>query len=352
MLAVERPYDAILFMSFGGPEGPDDVIEFLENVTRGRGVPRERLEEVAEQYAMFGGKSPINDQNRALIQAVRAELDRHGIDLPIYWGNRNWHPFVADAVAEMIADGVRRPLAFVTSAYSTYSGCRQYREDMQRACDANDAAFSIDKIRAFWHHPGFIGPMAEGVQAALRSFTDGPAPRLVFVAHSIPVSMAATCDYQAQLADAAELVVRSLTPSSASDETDTPYDIVFQSRSGPPQVPWLEPDICDHLAALAQQGVSRVVVVPIGFISDHMEVMFDLDTQAAQAAESLGITMVRSATPGLHPDFVAMIRELIAERISADAEVRKLGPLQVRPDTCPADCCPAPQRPGPKGGRD
>lgn len=340
MLHVHLDYDAILFMSFGGPEGPDDVMEFLGNVTKGRGVPPERLAEVAEQYALFGGKSPINDQNRALIAAVEKELAEHGIELPIYWGNRNWHPFVEDTVGQMIADGVEKPLAFVTSAYSTYSGCRQYREDMASACSHNDAPFSIDKIRAFWHHPGFIGPFAEGVQAAIDEFGPGPEPRIVFVAHSIPLSMATTCDYQAQLADAASQVLVEL------GRADQEHDIVFQSRSGPPQMPWLEPDICDHLGALSEKGTKRVVVVPIGFISDHMEVMYDLDTQAAQAAESLGMEMIRSATPGTHPDFVSMIRELIVERLEPETEPRKLGNLAIRPDQCPYDCCPAPQRPG------
>ncbi|MCP3935450.1 MAG: ferrochelatase [Actinomycetia bacterium] len=325
-------------MSFGGPEHPTDVMDFLRNVTRGRDVPAERLARVAEQYALFGGRSPINDQNRALLTALRTELDAHGITLPLYWGNRNWHPFIQDTVARMIDDGIERPLAFVTSPYSTYSSCRQYREDMSRACEATGATFEIDKIRSFWNHPGFIGPIAEAVRADLDSFEGDTTPRVVFVAHSLPASMAATCDYELQLDDTAQLVLEAI------GHADADHDIVFQSRSGPPQVPWLEPDICDHLRRLAVEGIDRVLMVPLGFISDHMEVLYDLDTRAMAAANEVDIEMARSATPGTHPEFVAMIRELIEERLDHTHERRSLGHLVVRPDNCPPDCCPAPAR--------
>lgn len=316
---------------------------FLDNVTRGRGVPAERLREVAEQYlATTGGVSPINAQNRALIEALTDELDAHGPHLPVYWGNRNWHPFLTDTVRRMAADGVGRALAFVTSAYSSYSGCRQYREDIEAARAAvGDTAPEIDKIRQFWNHPGFVEPFREGVHKALVELGDErrARARLVFTAHSLPVSMAETSDYQTQLADAVALVAGEVAPT-------LPRDLVWQSRSGPPQVPWLEPDIGDHLRNLAEEGVDTVVVVPIGFVSDHQEVIFDLDTQAREIADEVGVTMVRVPTPGTDNRFVSMVRELIAERVEPGTPQRALGTLGVRPDRCAADCCPAPRRPG------
>ena len=336
----EHPVDAVVLVSFGGPEGPDDVLPFLENVTRGRGVPRERLEEVAEQYLRFGGVSPINDQNRAFRAALEAELAERGPALPVYWGNRNWAPFLTDTVRQMADDGIRHAVALVTSAYSSYSGCRQYREDIERArAEVGDAAPQIDKIRAFWNHPGFIGPFRAALTAALG---DLPADRrrrarLVFTAHSLPVSLAATSDYEAQLREAAGLV------AAAAPELE--WDLVWQSRSGPPQVPWLEPDVNDHLRALAEQGVDTVVVVPVGFVSDHQEVIFDLDTQAAETAAELGMTFARVPTPGTHPETVAMARELVAERAGVTPTRRTLGHLGPRADVCPHDCCPAPTRP-------
>lgn len=322
---MDRAYDAVLLLSFGGPEGPDDVIPFLENVTRGRGVPPERLAEVAEQYALFGGVSPINDQNRALLAALRDELDRRGHDdLPLYWGNRNWAPFVEDTLAELTADGHQRVLALATSAYSSYSACRQYQEDIARArAHVGEGAPAVDKVRPYWHHAGYLDATTDRVRDAVVQL---PGGRLVFTAHSIPLSMASTCDYEAQLRQVAATVVDRVAPGSD-------WDLVFQSRSGPPQVPWLEPDIVDHLHALAADGVTEVVVAPIGFVSDHMEVKFDLDTQAAAAAAELGITMVRAGTVGTHPAFVAGLVDLIEQHLAGDTPA------------CPADCCPAPVRP-------
>lgn len=334
------PHDAVLLLSFGGPEGPDDVLPFLENVTRGRGVPRERLEEVAEQYAVFGGVSPINEQNRLLLEALRGELDRRGHDLPLYWGNRNWAPYVEDTVAEMAAAGHRRAVAVATSAYSSYSSCRQYLEDIDRARQrVGDGAPVVEKVRPYWNHPGFIAAVTDRVRAAVSELDaeQRAAARLVFTAHSIPLSMATTSDYQAQLLDVVALVTEH-------PELDLPADLVFQSRSGPPRVPWLEPDIVDHLAALHDDGVDTVVVAPIGFVSDHMEVKFDLDTQAAEAARSLGMTMIRAETVGTHPQFVAALVDLVEEHVLG-AEPRAVGPLGPRRNPCAAGCCPAPVRP-------
>ena len=326
-------YDAILLVSFGGPEAPEDVVPFLENVTRGRGIPRERLEQVGEHYFLFGGKSPINDQCRALIDALTPALVEAGIDLPIYWGNRNWHPMLNDTVQQMADDGVKKALAFVTSATSSYSGCRQYRENIIAACEAVDGAPEIHKIRQFYDHPGFIEPMIDNVAQCLDDLADA---RLVFTAHSIPMSMADTSDYVAQLTEASRLVALGV----GHDD----FDLVWQSRSGPPHIPWLEPDINDHLEALAHNGTKSAIVIPIGFISDHMEVMFDLDTEATATAERLGMAMRRASTVGTDPRFIEGIVELIEERRSG-GPVRALGTLEVRPDFCRVDCCPAPQRP-------
>jgi ferrochelatase len=340
-------YDAVVLVSFGGPEQPADVLPFLANVTRGRGVPPERLAEVAEHYQHFGGVSPINQQCRDLLAAVRADLTAHGIDLPVYWGNRNWHPMLADTVAQMRDDGVRSALAFVTSAYGGYSSCRQYREDIAnaRAAVGPDAP-RIDKLRQFWDHPGFVEPHADAVRAALATLDPArrSGTRLVFTAHSIPTSMAATAGpdggrYEAQLAETARLVAAAAAP-------ELPYDLVWQSRSGPPQVPWLEPDVNDHLERLAADGVTAVVVSPIGFVSDHLEVVWDLDTEAAETAKRLGLGFARAGTPGTDPRFVAMVRELVVERLTPAGAVnppdtaarRRLGTLPVW-DACPADCC-------------
>jgi ferrochelatase len=309
-------FDAVLVLSFGGPEKPDDVIPFLENVLRGRNVPRERMLLVAEHYYHFGGKSPINDQARALIAALRQELDSHGQRLPIYWGNRNWHPFLTDTLRQMKADGVHRALAFVTSIFSSYSGCRQYLEDVERARSQVDGAPEIQKLRAFYNHPLFIEAQADRVREALG---DGSA-KLIFTAHSIPMSMAETSDYQKQLEESCRLVAEKLACPD--------WRLVYQSRSGPPSQPWLEPDIADVLRGL-DRGAD-VVVVPIGFVSDHMEVIYDLDIEAQAVARECGVNMLRAGTVGVHPKFLRMIRELICDPRSHDA--------------CPADCCPAPAR--------
>jgi ferrochelatase len=328
-----QTYDAVLVMSFGGPEGMADVMPFLENVTRGRGVPRERLLEVAHHYERFGGVSPINAQNRALIAALEAELAAHGPALPVYFGNRNWHPFVTDTMRAMRDAGVRRAIAFVTSAFSTYSGCRQYREDIVRAMDAVPGAPEIDKIRTFFNHPGFIGPNVENLRAALDAVPGDrrAAARVVFTAHSIPLAMARGSAYEAQLAEASRLV--------AEGAGRREWSLVYQSRSGSPHIPWLEPDILEHLDGLAAGGATDVVVLPIGFISDHLEVVFDLDTEARERAADLGLNLVRAATAGTAPAFVRMIRDLIVERMTERPERPALGRLGPVHDICPVNCC-------------
>ena len=329
------PYDALLVVSFGGPDGPDDVIPFLENVLRGRNVPRERMLAVAEHYQHFGGKSPINDQNRQLIAALERELAEHDPHLPIYWGNRNWHPLLADTLQKMAADGVRRALAFVTSAFSSYSGCRQYREDIARAQQAvGPAAPEVDKLRVFFNHPGFIEPVIERTCEALAKI---PANRrdeslLVFTAHSIPQAMADGCQYETQLREACRLVSEGTGPSK--------WQLVYQSRSGSPQQPWLVPDVGDYLRERhAESPLQDVVVVPIGFISDHLEVLYDLDTEVRALCDSLDVNLVRAATVGTHPRFVRMIRELVEERLGDQPQRLTLGTLGPKEDVCPDDCC-------------
>jgi protoporphyrin/coproporphyrin ferrochelatase len=333
-------YDAILVVSFGGPEGHDDVIPFLENVLRGRNVPRERMLAVAEHYYHFDGKSPINQQTRELIAALNDELAQHWPTLPVYWGNRNWHPMLADTLRQMKNDGIKRALAFVTSAYSSYSGCRQYREDIARAqAEVGEGAPQVDKLRAFFNHPGFLGATEDRLTEALALIP--PSARqnvqVVYVAHSIPLSMANTCDYVKQLEE-----VRRLSSEALGIKNDA---LVYQSRSGAPGQPWLEPDILDHLREVKEKNLANAVVIaPISFISDHMEVLYDLDIEAKQLCDSLGLPMARAKTVGVHPKFIAMIRELILERTAA-AERRTIGTLGPREDVCAEDCCPAPQRP-------
>jgi ferrochelatase len=330
-------YDAVLLVSFGGPDGPDDVLPFLENVLRGRNVPRERMLEVAEHYNHFGGKSPINEQNLALLAALREELDRRGPHLPVYWGNRNWHPLLTDTIREMADAGVKRAIAFVTSAYSSYSGCRQYRENIAAACAAlGERAPQIDKIRVFFNHPGFVGPMADNVRRAVGRFPESvrAAVPVLFTAHSIPTSMADGCRYGAQLAEACRLV--------AEQAGVTDWKLVYQSRSGPPTQPWLEPDICDAIRERHAHGCNRLVIAPIGFISDHMEVLYDLDTEAADLCRELGVEMERAATAGTDPVFIGMIRDLIAERSGMLHDRVAIGQLPANHDVCPLDCCPAP----------
>ena len=336
-------YDAILIVSFGGPEAPDEVVPFLENVTRGRGIPKERLEQVGAHYHLFGGKSPINDQCRDLIAALEAALPDHRIDLPVYWGNRNWTPMLTDTIQQMADDGITNAIAFVTSATSSYSGCHQYREDIERArAEVGDAAPVVHKIRQYYDHPGFIDPMVDNVMAALDSLGDhGNDARLVFTAHSIPISMSSTSDYEVQLRESSRLIAER---SGRTEAQRTDFDLVWQSRSGPPQVPWLEPDINDHLEHLSNEGTPAVVVIPVGFISDHMEVMFDLDTEALATAERLALPYARAGTVGTDPRFITAIIELIEER-RVDGPVKALGNLEVRPDFCVPGCCPAPQRP-------
>jgi ferrochelatase len=367
-------YDAFLLLSFGGPEGPDDVLPFLENVTRGRGVPPERLAEVAGHYNAYGGVSPINAQCRDLLGAVGAAFAAGRIDLPLYWGNRNWHPFIEDTVRQMKADGVERAIAFATSAYSSYSACRQYLDDIDRAVAAvGQGAPRIDKIRPYFNHPGFIEPFAASVEAALAGLPAAAqaGARLIFTAHSVPAGMAAASGsqsagtavpgavggrYAAELREASRLISERVRGGSL------PFDLVFQSRSGPPSVPWLEPDVNDHLTGLAKGELSSgtllpngppsaVVVVPVGFVSDHMEVVHDLDVEAAETAAALGLPFARAKAPGPTPRFAEMVRELVAERLSG-AEPQALGRLGLGAftagaDSCPADCCRyAAARPG------
>jgi len=320
-------YDALLLVSFGGPEGPDDVIPFLENVTRGRNIPRERLAAVGEHYYRFGGVSPINGHCRALKAALEATLD-----VPVYWGNRNWKPYLADAVQEMTQDGIRRAAAFVTSAYSGYSCCRQYLDDIDRVIGTYPDAPIIEKLRIYYNHPGFVEPFVESATAALNKID--PAKRdgahLVFTAHSVPISQPGRDLYEAELKDLAQIVHARVAP-------DLPWELVYQSRSGPPGQPWLEPDIRDHLERLHADGAQAAVAVPIGFVSDHMEVVYDLDVEATELAAKLGLPFERAATPGTHPRFVRMVGELLAERSSADRPC--VGARGPRPDFCAPGCC-------------
>lgn len=338
---AEQNYDAILLVSFGGPEGPDDVMPFLENVLRGKNVPRERMLEVAEHYNHFGGVSPINAQCRDLLEALRSELEEHGSDLPVYWGNRNWDPLLPETLRKMKDDGIRRALAFVTSSCSSYSSCRQYRENIADAQDTvGEGAPDIDKIRVFYNHPDFVGACAVRVNSAIDQILAERRTHLhiAFTAHSIPISMSSSCDYVQQLTEASRLV------SEAVGVSDDRWKLVYQSRSGPPQIPWLEPDISDHLRDLRSRGVEDVIVMPIGFLSDHMEVMFDLDEEAREVCEEIGLNMVRSGTVGTHPKFIAMIRKLIEERLHG-GEKECIGEFGPNHDVCPLDCCPRPQRP-------
>jgi ferrochelatase len=336
--------DAILIFSFGGPEKPEDVMPFLENVVSGRGVPRERLLEVAEHYYHFGGKSPINDHNRKMISDLEHLLAEQGPALSVYWGNRNWHPFLADTLERMANEGVTRALVFVTSAFGSYSGCRRYLEDLDQAAakvreKVGAKLPELVKLRLYWNHPGFIEPMIDRVRTALERI---PAERrtqaaMTFTAHSVPMSMAASSPYVSQLNEACGIVCKALGIRE--------WKLVYQSRSGPPTQPWLVPDILDHLRLLKDAGVSDVVVVPIGFVSDHMEVLYDLDTEAKQFCAEIGLNMVRAGTAGGDPKFVAMIRELVLEQLGAVSSRRAVGESGPSPDSCPPGCCAVPQRP-------
>ena len=348
------PYDALLLVSFGGPERPEDVVPFLENVTAGRGIPRERLEEVGQHYRLFGGRSPINDLNRDLLAGIEADLAAAGIDLPVYWGNRNWDPYLTEAVGLMAKDGVTRAACFVTSAYSSWSSCRQYRENLFDAVAAVEGAPVLDKLRHYFNHPGFVEPNVDAVLAGLAGLAElgeevAAGAHLVFVTHSIPIAMAETSGPEGGAYVAQHLDVAAEVSARVAAETGVrhPYALVYCSRSGPPQVPWLEPDVNDHLEMLAAAGVPGVVLVPIGFVSDHMEVVYDLDTEALATAERLGLPARRAATAGTDERFVAMVRDLLVERATVErgAEAARVsvggtGPLW---DRCPVGCCPNPR---------
>ena len=356
---VEVPvaYDAVLLASFGGPEGQEDVIPFLRNVTRGRGIPDERLEEVAHHYRHFGGISPINAQNRDLKVRLEAELAKRGIDLPVYWGNRNWAPYLDEAVTVAEAAGHRTLLALATSAYSSFSSCRQYREDFARVLDETGlgGTVTIDKIRQFFDHPGFVAPFVAGVRDAVAGFVaDGIAPadiRVLFSTHSVPMDDAQRSGprdrewgeggaYEAQHLAVAAYVMSQIA-EDVPDAANVPWQLVYQSRSGPPSQPWLEPDVCDVIEGLPAEGARAVAIVPLGFVSDHMEVLWDLDTEAMDAAAEAGLAAVRTPTPGVDPAYVAGLVDLIEERLkgtpAADRpHVTKLGPWF---DVCRPGCC-------------
>ncbi len=352
--ALQTPaYDALLIVSFGGPERMDDVMPFLENVLRGRNVPRERMIQVAKHYELFGGVSPINEQNRKLISALKQELETNGPNLPIYFGNRNWHPLLTDALRKMRDDGVKSALAFVTSAYSSYSSCRQYLENIADAQkEAGPDVPSVAKLRAFYNHPLFIEANIAQIRAALGKFPEHQraSVHIVFTAHSIPESMAQNCDYEAQLQETSRLVAEGVfagdglfagsDPSTATDKgKPCRYKLVYQSRSGSPAQPWLGPDVCDYLRELKASGTKELVIAPIGFVSDHMEIIYDLDTEARALCHELGLNMIRATTAGMHPAFIKMIRELILERLEPNRERRFLGKYGARHDECAVGCC-------------
>ena len=350
------PFDALLLVSFGGPEKPEDVVPFLENVTRGRGIPPERLEEVGEHYFLFGGRSPINDQNREYLAAVREDLASAGLDLPVYWGNRNWDPFLTEAIGQMAADGVLRAACLVTSAYSSYSGCRQYRENLADAVAAvGEGAPRLDRLRHYFNHPGFVEPMVDATLAALAELDENLRhdAHILFVTHSIPLSMNDASGPEGGAYVAQHLSVAEAVGERVRQETGHRYagELVYCSRSGAPHIRWLEPDINDYLEQFAARGGRGVVVVPIGFVSDHMEVVYDLDTEARATAEKLGLGFVRAATAGLDPRFVAMARDLLLERAAVERgeEVARsaVGSLEPSWDVCPLGCCANPRGPRP-----
>jgi ferrochelatase len=332
-------FDSLLLLSFGGPEGPEDVLPFLRNVTSGRGVPDHRLAVVAEQYERFGGKSPINDLNRQLLAAIEQELAVRGHNLPAFWGNRNWHPFVSETLNALQSQGCRSTVCVVTSAFSSYSGCRQYHEDIDRACAEVSDPPQIERVRVFWNHPKFLESAAELLTEARQKAHLSNSTPVLHSAHSLPISMAATSDYENQLNEAAAIV-------NDLADMNGPSEVVFQSRSGPPSVPWLSPDINNRLRQLAEEGVSEVLVHPIGFVADHMEVLFDLDTQAMSTARESGVRMVRTPTVGTHPGFVSMLVDLVEEAAGLREDRPALGASGPRPDHCSMDCCPAPKRNG------
>ena len=336
---MSQQYDAILMVSFGGPEQKADVLPFLENVTRGRNIPRERLLEVAEHYYHFGGRSPINDQTRNLMSALREELDRHHISLPLLWGCRNWHPFLSETMQEATSQGMKRLLAIIPAAYSSYSSCRQYRENIQSAQQsAGDSAPEVDRIRFYFNHPDFIAANVNRIQESLTEFDfrEQQDCHLLFTAHSLPLAMANTCDYVSQLSETCRLVCEELHwPRDR-------WELVYQSRSGRPSDPWLEPDILDSIKTLHQKHIRHLIISPIGFLSDHIEVLFDLDEEALLLCQELNMNMVRAKTVGTHPLYVRMLRELIQERLESRSKLRACGTFAPHHFDCPEDCCPAP----------
>jgi protoporphyrin/coproporphyrin ferrochelatase len=370
--ADTTPYDALLVVSFGGPEKPEDVVPFLENVTRGRGIPKERLEEVGEHYFLFGGKSPINDLNRAFIAAVEEDFRSNGVDLPVYWGNRNWGPYLTDTVRQMRDDGITRALCLFTSAYSSWSGCRQYRENLAEAvAEVGEGAPALDRVRHYFNHPGFVESMLDATLSALAELpaeTRNDA-RLLFVTHSIPTAMNDASGLSDQFPSGGAYVTQHESVAAEIGEGVRHHtghrftsELVYCSRSGAPHIPWLEPDVGDRIRELAQEGVPAVVVIPIGFVSDHMEVVYDLDTEAKDVADEVGIGFVRAATAGVDPRFVAMVRELVLERAEVERPRRQDSPAPTRPavgslgpswDVCPTGCCANARGPRPaRCGRD
>ncbi|MCL6422471.1 ferrochelatase [Brachybacterium sp. JHP9] len=364
--AQPLPADAIVFASFGGPEGPEDVMPFLRNVTRGRGIPDERLEEVSHHYMAMGGRSPINAQNRTMIAQLEAALAERGIDLPVYWGNRNWEPYMADAVRSLHADGHRRALGIVTSAYSSYSSCRQYREDFGKALVETGllGEVTIDKIRVYFDHPGFLDPVADGLAEALGELRaeghEHSRIRVLFSTHSIPTAMAVasgpeetrggSCEgdpegtggwYVAQHLAACRYVMEQVAASPEGSGAEAPaWELVYQSRSGAPHIPWLEPDINDVIEGIAaERSADAVVVVPIGFVTDHVEVVWDLDTEAKESAEEAGLGFRRVATSGSDPRFIAALVDLVEERLREDAPRRQVTDFGGTPDVCGVGCC-------------
>ncbi len=354
--ADARPYDALLLYSFGGPNKPEDVVPFLRNVTAGKGIPDARLEEVGEHYYAFGGRSPINEQNLALKAALEAELAERGIDLPVVWGNRNWAPYTDDAIDELEQLGAERAVALVTSAYSSYSGCRQYREDLAVVLDKRgqlgpegSTGVQFDKVRSYFNHPGFVQANVEAVLEAYQQLeAKGGSPahaRLVFVTHSIPTTMEEAsgvghATYSEQHLDVAQVVADAVAERRGHP---VQWDLAYCSRSGPPSQPWLEPDVNDLLSERAAEGLRNVVLSPIGFVSDHMEVAYDLDTEAMQTAEELGLTAVRAGTVGTRPAFVRGLVDLVLERAALargdEVEQATVGALPAFPSVTPADCC-------------
>jgi ferrochelatase len=352
------PYDGVLLLSFGGPERPADVMPFLRNVTRGRDVPQERLLEVAGHYLDRGGRSPINEANRALLGALGRELAGRGLDVPLYWGNRNWAPCAVDALREAHRAGARRLVTVLTSAYSSYSGCRQYREDIARALGelaAEGRLLDVDRVRHYGNHPAFVRTAADAVLTGIRSLPERyrEDTRVIFVTHSIPEPMARTSGpdgdgYVRQHLDTCRAVAERVGDARGRS---IGWDLAYCSRSGPPGRPWLEPDVNEHLVRVQADGVRAVVLAPVGFVCDHMEVVFDLDTEARQTAGDLGLAFARAATAGTDPGFVAGLVDLLLERAAAargePVPRPAAGALPAGHDVCPSGCCPNPRGPQP-----